>query len=186
MSGKGTGRQHFGSYYFFFFLEPACSTDQKLLLPNNASITNRDQKQHHRYHHLAKDLLSPVYLTLSLWNFSDSILVKEIMIWKTKTINRYWRAPFPEWFPTGNHRKGKPAFNSQAHGSSRNTHNACFRKRHPSGFKGIPVFSESQNRRERDSDPLIKILRERLTQSHNTSTHQPSPAGPLLPCSSFY
>lgn len=63
-----------------FFLEPACSTDQKLLLPNNASITNRDQKQHHRYHHLAKDLLSPVYLTLSLWNFSDSILVKEIMI----------------------------------------------------------------------------------------------------------
>lgn len=61
-------------------LEPACSTDKKLLLPNNASITNRHQKQHHRYHHLAKDLPSPVYLTLSLWNFSDSILVKEIMI----------------------------------------------------------------------------------------------------------
>lgn len=62
------------------FLEPACSTDQKLLLPSNASITNRHPKQHRRYHHLAKDLPGPVYLTLSLWNFSDSVLAKEIMV----------------------------------------------------------------------------------------------------------
>lgn len=64
----------------YFFLEAACSTDQKLLLPNNASNTDRHQNQHHRYHHLAKDLLGPVYLTLSLWNFSGSILIKEIMV----------------------------------------------------------------------------------------------------------
>ena len=72
------------------------------------------------------------------------------MVWKTKTINRYWRAPFQELFPTGNHRTGKPVVNSQAHGSSRNTHNACFQKGHSSAFKGIPIFSESQNRRARE------------------------------------
>lgn len=29
---------------------------------------------------LLKDLPGPVYLTLSLWNFSGSILIKEIMV----------------------------------------------------------------------------------------------------------
>lgn len=132
--------------------------------------------------------ICPVYLTLSLWNFSDSILVKEIMVRETKTINRYWRAPFPEWFPTGNHRTGKPVVNSQAQGSSRNAHNACFQKGIRLLLREFLSFQNPQTGEQKKKTQIhwLRFLREKLTHSQNTSTHQPSPAGPLLACSSLY
>lgn len=76
--GEGNWKAAFGQ--LLIFLEAACSIDHKLLLSNNASNTNGHQIQHPPYHHLAKDLPGPVHLTLSRWNFSVSILIREIMV----------------------------------------------------------------------------------------------------------
>lgn len=50
---------------------------------------HRHRKQCPRYHCLVTEMPSPIYLTWILRNFTDSILVKEIMVPKTKTINPY-------------------------------------------------------------------------------------------------
>lgn len=127
-AGEGAGRQRFISAVTYI-LEPACSRIRNCYYSTMLPSQTDTKRSITVITILLK--ICPVGFTCktwSLWNFSDSILSKEIMVWKTKTINRYWRALFPEWFPTGKHRTRKPAVNSQAQGSTSNAQDACFQK----------------------------------------------------------